>query len=211
MWENSTSNISYIKSGSALKVLYWYVWRLKELNWLIVNLTTCILQTPPTLLRLKNTVVLILILSLSKFSLKSLVDCVFDLPFETELKCIKWSVHYIDNGGLSGLTLRFVSNFRSKWWFWARTPITVLIKPMACVSVLKDQCLLHQGQNPSLCLSLLSAPLSHFRYVRYLLIKSSIFSFPVWRTCTKNWFRILKAFSTLDTEIWLDGPSKVFF
>lgn len=32
----------------------------------------------------------------------------------------------------------------------------------------------------------------------------------VWRTCTKNWCRTLKAFSTLDMEIWLDGPDKVF-
>ena len=38
-----------------------------------------------------------------------------------------------------------------------------------------------------------------------------IILFPVWRTCTKNWSQTLKVLSTLDTEIWLDGPNKVLF
>lgn len=36
------------------------------------------------------------------------------------------------------------------------------------------------------------------------------FSLPVWKTCTRNWSQTLKAFSTLDMGIWLDGPNKVF-
>lgn len=45
--------------------------------------------------------------------------------------------------------------------------------------------------------------------VMYLLHSSS-FSSPVWRTCTKNWSQMSKAFSTQATEIWLDGPNKVW-